>query len=99
MAERQISVVRAFNSYAGDGSGGERYFTAGNAHELEGFVSAEELQYRIDNGYVTVSEPVELPERVFSVPENIDPVVTADTPARRVTSSRKGRGRADVSEG
>lgn len=88
MAERQYSVVRAFNSYAGDGSGEERYFTAGNQHELEGFVSAEELQYRVDEGFVTVSEPTEEPERVFVRPETT--VEEADTPTPRPRTRRRG---------
>lgn len=96
MADRQISVVRAFNSYAGDGSGEERYFTAGNAHELEGFVSAEELQYRIDNGYVQVTEETEAPERVFVAPNEAP--AEAAAPARRTTKSRRGKASADTTE-
>lgn len=50
--DKKYSVVRAFSSYAADGSGEQRYFTAGNQHELKDFISAEELQYRIDAGFV-----------------------------------------------
>lgn len=91
MADRSYSVVRAFNSVAGDGSGEERYFTAGNQHELEGFVSAEELQYRIEEGYVMVEDHFELPEKVFVHPRDAEaaaPVAEAEAPVRR---PRRGR--------
>lgn len=99
MAERQFSVARAFNSYAGDGSGEERYFTAGNAHELEGFLSTEELQYRIDEGYVSVSEATEEPIREFQRPEVVTEVDdTTNTPANRKARKRGTRVGSTVEE-
>lgn len=95
MAERQISVVRAFSSYAGDGSTEQRYFTAGNAHELEEFLSADEFNYRLENGYITISEATPEPSLGFVRPELEVPedVGTASTPR-----ARKARG-ATTTEG
>ena len=106
MAERQVSVVKAFASYAGDGSGEQRYFTAGNAHEVEVFVSEEEFEYRKRNGYVEVAEAFEEPERTFVAPEE-DPTpvdhsqeLVEEQPARATTrgTARKGRRAATTEE-
>lgn len=71
---RQVTVVRAFNGINRDAENAaqddqSRYFTGGNSHELEEFVSEEEFQYRIDAGYIVVSE--ETPEA--AIPRFVHP--------------------------
>ena len=98
MPDRQISVARAFSSYAGDGSGEQRYFTAGNAHEIEDFVSADEFQYRQDAGYITVVEPTELLDPVFQVPEELPFVNETVGESTTRKSPRRGRKARSTSE-
>lgn len=88
MAGRRVTVNRAFASYAGDGSGEQRHFTNQNAHEIEGFVSADEFEYRQegDDPFITVEEEVELPPREFQRPE-----VVVEDEAPATTSRRRAR--------
>lgn len=52
---RTVTVHRAFAGTSQDGKE-SRYFTPDNQHEAEEFLSAEELKYREEQGFLSVEE-------------------------------------------
>lgn len=55
---RTIRVLRAFAAKSRDGKE-QRYFAPDNQHELEEFISPEELEYRQEQGFISVDEQEE----------------------------------------
>lgn len=95
--EKQYSVTSAFNSYHKDGSGAQKYFTAGNAHEIGDWLSDDEIEYRLEQGTLKlIEEPIEV-EPVFQRPAQEELVEEGTTAARRART-RRSRSAAPTTE-
>lgn len=84
MAQRTVRVLRAFNGINRDQDAEEkqRYFTADNERSAEEFLSDEELQYRVEQGFLSVEETREPQPLVFAPPTN-EAAAEEPAPVRR----------------
>lgn len=83
---KEYTVVQAFTGYKGDGSGEQEYFTAGNQHLAAEYLSAEELQYRVDKGFMLATDKVTPAPRVTGFVAPVEELAPAPVSAGSVVS-------------
>lgn len=78
---RTFHVNHAFASYGKDDTGVQHYFTEGNAHLIPDVLSDDEIDYRVEKGYITIDEPIEVDTTFgFVRPDEDIPPLTGTRP-------------------